>query len=327
MNQEHLELRYIPLSQARLWDEAPRVGMPILIATIERCGFLAPPRFDAALGCLVDGEGRMEAVEQIRRKWWKAAPRGIRVSDQEEWLVPVFFEVDAEDPGAEFEEDREADRTQTAWAVSEPLEGHAASCEEVFAADPEHAETDLVDLGTARTSLDVPVASEVLDVARQWLTLRWGRVELCPFDAAAQHGRPAPDHPIGESVASCRAPPPLPAARSRKVHRGGLQPPRSEAWRYPTAAERIWCSTAVPPRPLRAWPQAPPFGCARADVVVARPPRLLRKDRPCLCWRRKLQAENDLNAANKELALFAMSLLTNRNFGVDFPLSHWGTMI
>ena len=74
---EKLELRYIPLSQARRWDENPKLhDLPALIVSIERYGFGDPPKFDARLDGLVYGNGRTEALEQMREQG-KEPPRGI----------------------------------------------------------------------------------------------------------------------------------------------------------------------------------------------------------------------------------------------------------
>jgi hypothetical protein len=100
MPDERLELRYVPLSQARRWDENPkRHDLPALVRSIETHGFGDPPKFDATLGALVYGNGRTEALETMHREG-KAPPRGIGALEGGEWVVPVIFGVDAESRAA-----------------------------------------------------------------------------------------------------------------------------------------------------------------------------------------------------------------------------------
>lgn len=92
---EALELRYIPLSQAKRWDQNPkRHDIPALIKSIEIHGFGDPPKFDAKLGGLVYGNGRTEALEKMREAG-QSPPRGIAQLEGGEWAVPVIFGVDA----------------------------------------------------------------------------------------------------------------------------------------------------------------------------------------------------------------------------------------
>ncbi len=97
---DRLELRYVPLSQAKRWDANPkRHDLEALIRSIERYGFGDPPKYDATLGALVYGNGRTEALERMRGAG-KAPPRGIAVLNEGEWAVPVIFGVDAESRAA-----------------------------------------------------------------------------------------------------------------------------------------------------------------------------------------------------------------------------------
>lgn len=95
MTEEKLELRYVPLSQAKRWDANPKKhSIPALVRSIELHGFGDPPKYDAALQALVYGNGRTEALELMRRGG-KPAPRGIGVLDGGEWAIPIVFGVDA----------------------------------------------------------------------------------------------------------------------------------------------------------------------------------------------------------------------------------------
>jgi hypothetical protein len=96
MADEKLELRYIPLAQARRWDENPkRHDLDALVRSIETHGYGDPAKYDSTLGALVYGNGRTEALERMRQAA-KEPPRGIGVTDDGDWAVPVIFGVDAE---------------------------------------------------------------------------------------------------------------------------------------------------------------------------------------------------------------------------------------
>ena len=97
---EQLELRYIPLAQARRWDDNPkRHDLDRLVRSIETHGFGDPPKLDATLGALVYGNGRTEALERMRRSGAEP-PRGILLTEDGEWAVPMIFGVDAESEAA-----------------------------------------------------------------------------------------------------------------------------------------------------------------------------------------------------------------------------------
>ena len=92
---DRLELRYIPLSQARRWDENPkRHDLDALVRSIETHGFGDPAKYDSTLGALVYGNRRTEALERMRQAG-KQPPRGIGVTGDGDWAVPVIFGVDA----------------------------------------------------------------------------------------------------------------------------------------------------------------------------------------------------------------------------------------
>ena len=98
--EEKLELKYVPLDQAKLWDDNPkRHDIGALIRSIELHGFGDPPKFDAKLKGLVYGNGRTEALERMRQEGMDP-PRGILKLETEEWAVPVIFGVDAKSKAA-----------------------------------------------------------------------------------------------------------------------------------------------------------------------------------------------------------------------------------
>jgi hypothetical protein len=95
MTNERLTLEYIPLAQARRWDANPKKhAIDALIRSITTHGYGDPAKFDATLGALVYGNGRTEALERMRAAG-KEPPRGIGVTEDGDWAVPVVFGVDA----------------------------------------------------------------------------------------------------------------------------------------------------------------------------------------------------------------------------------------
>lgn len=92
---EQLSLRYIPLAQAKRWDDNPkRHDIAALVRSIETHGFGDPPKFDVQLGGLVYGNGRTEALGAMRAAG-KNPPRGIALLEDGEWAIPVIFGVDS----------------------------------------------------------------------------------------------------------------------------------------------------------------------------------------------------------------------------------------
>ena len=100
MSEEKLELRYVPLAQAKLWEENPkRHDIDALIRSIDQHGFGDPPKFDAQLGGLVYGNGRTEALDRMRQDG-HPLPRGIALLEDGDWAMPIVFGVDAKSKAA-----------------------------------------------------------------------------------------------------------------------------------------------------------------------------------------------------------------------------------
>lgn len=100
---EKLELRYVPLEQAVLWERnAKKHDFGAIIKSIRRHGFLDPMKFDARLndgrGGIVEGNGRATALRDMCAQS-ETLPRGI-VQNGKGWLVPILFGVDAESQAA-----------------------------------------------------------------------------------------------------------------------------------------------------------------------------------------------------------------------------------
>lgn len=92
---EKLTLKYVPLEQARLWDDNPKLhDIEAIQQSIRRYGFLDPPRFDATLGALTEGNGRTEALGQMEAAG-EELPRGVARDKAGRWAMPVLFGVDA----------------------------------------------------------------------------------------------------------------------------------------------------------------------------------------------------------------------------------------
>lgn len=97
-----LEIKYERLDEAvkQIFDKNPKehdIGM--LYESIVKHGYREPAVFDATLKAIVAGNGRTEALWQIYIDWCAdvitEVPKGIRLADDEMWLVPVLYGVDA----------------------------------------------------------------------------------------------------------------------------------------------------------------------------------------------------------------------------------------
>ncbi len=101
---DRLRLEYIPLSQAVLWDKNPKAhDIGGIVESIRRYGFKDPPKFEPALnggrGGFAEGNGRTIALRMMRQQG-EQPPRGIAVTENGEWAIPVLFGVDAESEAA-----------------------------------------------------------------------------------------------------------------------------------------------------------------------------------------------------------------------------------
>ncbi|HSL82535.1 MAG TPA: hypothetical protein VLF66_07135 [Thermoanaerobaculia bacterium] len=100
MPDDRLTLQYIALAQARRWDENPKKhDVDALARSIETHGYGDPAKYDAALEALVYGNGRTAALERMKVEG-KEPPRGIGITEDGDWAVPVIFGVDAESRAA-----------------------------------------------------------------------------------------------------------------------------------------------------------------------------------------------------------------------------------
>lgn len=97
---QKLEIRYIPLSDAVLWDENPKLhDLGALAESFKAHGFRDAPIYDSVLGGVAAGNGRVLALRWMKNEG-QQPPRGVLVDDGGEWFVPIQFGVDAESQAA-----------------------------------------------------------------------------------------------------------------------------------------------------------------------------------------------------------------------------------
>lgn len=97
-----LQIVYTPLSEILRWPRNPRRhAEKELSASIARFGFADPVTIDETTGHLVEGHGRINALES-RKANGDPPPERIHVGEDGEWLVPVVR-------GVRFENEQEAE--------------------------------------------------------------------------------------------------------------------------------------------------------------------------------------------------------------------------
>lgn len=94
-----LTLRYLPISQAALFDGNAKLhDLDKIIQSIKKYGFKSPPKWEGTLnnrrGGIVAGNGRVEALRVMEERG-DDLPIGIAQSETGEWCVPVLFGVEA----------------------------------------------------------------------------------------------------------------------------------------------------------------------------------------------------------------------------------------
>lgn len=94
---EALNLFYVRLSSVNLWEENPKKhAMGNIIESIQKNGFRDPPAWDEKLKAVIEGNGRIEALQLMEREGYDL-PRGILKHKTEGyWCVPVLFGIDSE---------------------------------------------------------------------------------------------------------------------------------------------------------------------------------------------------------------------------------------
>ena len=94
-----LSLKYIPISQAELFDNNAKLhNLDQIIQSIGRYGFKSACKWESTLndghGGIVAGNGRVEALREMERRG-DELPIGIAQDETGEWCVPVLFGVEA----------------------------------------------------------------------------------------------------------------------------------------------------------------------------------------------------------------------------------------
>ena len=94
-----LSLRYIPISQAELFDSNAKLhNIDQIIQSIARYGFKSACKWESTLndgrGGIVAGNGRVEALRVMEERG-DDLPIGIAQDETGEWCVPVLFGVEA----------------------------------------------------------------------------------------------------------------------------------------------------------------------------------------------------------------------------------------
>ena len=90
-----LEIRYIPLADAVLWEDNQKLhDFGALVTSIKRYGFRDAPIFDETLKCIVAGNGRITTLAMLK-KGGEKPPKGITLDPTGEWLVPIQFGINS----------------------------------------------------------------------------------------------------------------------------------------------------------------------------------------------------------------------------------------
>lgn len=103
---EQLQIRYVLVSQAMTWElqgNPKKHDLQKIADSITENGFRDAPAFDAKLnggkGGLVFGNGRTEALAWMEGQG-RSVPRGIALTKDEHWAMPILFGVDARSEAA-----------------------------------------------------------------------------------------------------------------------------------------------------------------------------------------------------------------------------------
>lgn len=96
---ESLQIKYLPLSKVAIYEKNQKLhDIGGIAQSIMRRGIQEPPKYDAALGAVISGNGRVEALLHMKAQGYEA-PAGVEVDDSGEWLVPVIIGNDFDNEG------------------------------------------------------------------------------------------------------------------------------------------------------------------------------------------------------------------------------------
>lgn len=97
---DRLAIRYVPIDEVVLWGKNPKLhDLGGIKASIRRHGFRDASIYDATLGALAAGNGRAQALAQMREAG-EPPPRGVAVDGGGRWCMPVQFGMDSESVAA-----------------------------------------------------------------------------------------------------------------------------------------------------------------------------------------------------------------------------------
>ncbi len=92
-----VEIKLHRLDEIVAWDRNPKEhDLGLIVASILRYGFRDAPIYDARLGAIAAGNGRLAALAIMRAEEGSKPPRGIAIDPRDGmWLVPVQTGIDA----------------------------------------------------------------------------------------------------------------------------------------------------------------------------------------------------------------------------------------
>ena len=91
-----LSLETIPIDEITLWNgNAKKHDLEAIKRSIRRHGFAAPAKFDATLGAVVFGNGRIQALRTMVEDG-EDPPKGVTVQHDGRWAVPILYGLNAE---------------------------------------------------------------------------------------------------------------------------------------------------------------------------------------------------------------------------------------
>jgi ParB-like chromosome segregation protein Spo0J len=90
MEHEPRRVEYTRLSEVRRADANPKLhDVGEIVTSIKKRGFVELPAVDERTGKLVAGHGRIEALAALKKDGGEL-PKGLKLADDGEWLVPVL---------------------------------------------------------------------------------------------------------------------------------------------------------------------------------------------------------------------------------------------
>lgn len=102
MEAGELRLEYVTLGELKAWPRNPKShDLPLIKNSINRFGFNDPMTVDERTGQLLEGHGRLEALESMKASGLEP-PARVKVNENGDWMAPLLR-------GISFESDLEAE--------------------------------------------------------------------------------------------------------------------------------------------------------------------------------------------------------------------------